>query len=125
VSFIPEIRLPNLGLVTDDPAKYASGLQRALIEWIRAAYYGVLKIDGSNADREIDVGSEDVTTTGMLTQGTLVGIERDTDPTDPAEGRWVIWMSDGTGAGDDGDLMIKLTAGGVTKTGTLADHSTL
>lgn len=49
--------------------------------------------------------------------------ERATDPSDPAEGNSVIWQSDGTGAGDDGDIMIKITAGGVTKTATLVDFS--
>ena len=34
-----------------------------------------------------------------------------------------MWMSDGTGSGDDGDLMVKITAGGVTKTATLIDFS--
>jgi hypothetical protein len=51
--------------------------------------------------------------------------ERDADPTDPDEGQFVIWMSDGTGSGDDGDIMIKITAGGVTKTATLVDFSTV
>ena len=32
-------------------------------------------------------------------------------------------MSDGTDSGDDGDIMIKITAGGVTKTVTLVDFS--
>jgi hypothetical protein len=32
-------------------------------------------------------------------------------------------MSDGTGLGDDGDIMIGSTAGGVTNYGTLFDHS--
>jgi hypothetical protein len=45
------------------------------------------------------------------------------DPADPAEGKHIIWQSDGTGAGDDGDIMIKITAGGVTKTATLVDFS--
>jgi hypothetical protein len=51
------------------------------------------------------------------------GQELSTDPADPDEGHWVIWMSDGTGAGDDGDIMIKSTANSTTKTGTLFDHS--
>jgi len=51
--------------------------------------------------------------------------ERSTDPDDPQEGESVIWQSDGTGAGDDGDILIKITAGGVTATGTLVDYSTL
>ena len=32
-------------------------------------------------------------------------------------------MRDGTGAGDDGDIMMKITAGAVTKIVTLADFS--
>ena len=49
--------------------------------------------------------------------------ERSSDPADPAEGNSVIWQSDGTGSGDDGDIMIKITAGGTTKTITLVDFS--
>lgn len=55
----------------------------------------------------------------------LTLLERSSDPGDPAEGRSVLWMSDGTGAGDDGDIMLKITAGGVTKTTTLVDFSAL
>lgn len=53
--------------------------------------------------------------------------EQDSDPSDPDEGESVIWQSDGASAnsGDDGDIMIKITAGGVTKTGTLIDFSGL
>lgn len=50
--------------------------------------------------------------------------ERSTDPSDPAEGQSIIWQSDGTGAGDDGDIMMKITAGGATKTITIVDFST-
>lgn len=49
--------------------------------------------------------------------------ERSSDPADPAEGSWTIWMSDGTETGDDGDILVKITAGGVTKTTTLIDFS--
>lgn len=49
--------------------------------------------------------------------------ERSTDPTEPTEGQCVIWMSDGTGKGDDGDIMIASKAGGTTNYGTLFDHS--
>jgi hypothetical protein len=34
-----------------------------------------------------------------------------------------IWMSDGTGLGDDGDIIISSTAGGVTNYAILFDHS--
>lgn len=49
--------------------------------------------------------------------------ESDSDPTAPSEGNSVIWQSDGTGSGDDGDIMMKITAGGTTKTTTLVDFS--
>jgi|GEM_PF-4111023 len=53
------------------------------------------------------------------------------DPTTPRQGKSVIWQSDGTGSGDDGDIMMKITAvaggtfegGGNTKTITLVDFS--
>jgi hypothetical protein len=50
-------------------------------------------------------------------------LERSSDPTQPAEGWAVIWMSDGTGKGDDGDVMVASKAGGTTNYGTLFDHS--
>ena len=33
------------------------------------------------------------------------------DPSNPAEGSAVLWVSDGTGSGDDGDVLIKVSAG--------------
>lgn len=53
----------------------------------------------------------------------IAGLERSADPPEPAEGEHVIWMSDGTGKGDDGDILIASKAGGVTKFATLFDHS--
>ena len=65
-----------------------------------------------------------LTTKGtILTKGGLEMVERSSDPDDPAEGSWVIWMSDGTGTGDDGDIIIKITASTTTKTHTLVDFS--
>ena len=55
--------------------------------------------------------------------GTISLLEKSADPTEPAEGECVIWMSDGTGKGDDGDVLIASQAGGTTKYGTLFDHS--
>jgi hypothetical protein len=49
--------------------------------------------------------------------------EQSSDPADPAEGVSIMWQSDGTGSGNDGDIMMKITAGGVTKTVTLVDFS--
>uniref|UniRef100_A0A6M3L661 Putative tail protein n=1 Tax=viral metagenome TaxID=1070528 RepID=A0A6M3L661_9ZZZZ len=62
--------------------------------------------------------------TGVVELGTALKLgERSADPAEPAEGKCVIWMSDGTGKGDDGDVLIASKAGGVTKWGTLFDHS--
>lgn len=50
-------------------------------------------------------------------------LERTSDPAKPAEGNMIVWMSDGTGLGDDGDVIIASTAGGVTNYAVLFDHS--
>ena len=41
--------------------------------------------------------------------------ERSADPGDPAEGNGILWNSDGSDIADDGDLVWKRTAGGVTR----------
>lgn len=55
--------------------------------------------------------------------GSVEVVEMSTDPANPEEGRAVLWQSDGAGSGDDGDIMFKITAGGVTKIVTLVDFS--
>jgi hypothetical protein len=62
--------------------------------------------------------SKDITVTGFLTF-----TEKLADPPNPPEGSYVIWQAEGTGFGDDGDIVFKITAGGVTKLGTLIDFS--
>jgi len=47
------------------------------------------------------------------------------DPADPADGETVQWVSDGTGSGDAGDVMMKINVGGTTKVTTLVDYSGL
>ena len=61
----------------------------------------------------------------VLAPGGVEFTERSSDPSDPSEGSFALWMSDGTASGDDGDIMVKITAGGVTKTATLVDFSTV
>jgi hypothetical protein len=61
--------------------------------------------------------------TTLDVEGAITGRELSADPSDPDEGSYTMWMSDGTGSGDDGDLMVKITAGGSTKTITLIDFS--
>jgi len=71
-----------------------------------------------------EVGIGNITPTEQLdVDGAIAFREKSSDPSDPAEGRSVLWMSDGTGSGDDGDIMMKITAGGSTKTVTLVDFS--
>jgi hypothetical protein len=66
-----------------------------------------------------------ITALNALTKHNLIGgLERSADPAEPAEGYYIIWMSDGTGKGDDGDVMIASQAGGATTYATLFDHST-
>lgn len=59
----------------------------------------------------------------LQVNGGISGLEKSADPAEPAEGEYVIWMSDGTGKGDDGDVLIASKAGGTTKYTTLFDHS--
>lgn len=48
------------------------------------------------------------------------------DPEDPDTNEFIIWQSDGTGSGNDGDLMIKITdSNDNTKTGTVVSYSGL
>jgi hypothetical protein len=57
---------------------------------------------------------------GAMTQEPL-----SSDPADPDAGNSVQWVSDGTGSGSAGDVMMKINVGGTTKTVTLVDFSTL
>lgn len=50
-------------------------------------------------------------------------VERSSDPAEPVEGECVVWLSDGVGKGDDGDVLIASQAGGSTTWSTLHDHS--
>lgn len=101
----------------------------------------------TTADDQMSIGnllfSEGITGTGttVSTGGLGVGVtspdtrldvdgaitqrELSADPSDPDEGSSVCWQSDGTGTGDDGDIVCKITAGGTTKTTTLIDFSAL
>jgi len=45
------------------------------------------------------------------------------DPADPDAGNSVQWVSDGTGTGDAGDVLLKVNVGGTTKVITLIDYS--
>lgn len=53
----------------------------------------------------------------------VIELEQIAEPDDPTTTRTVIWLSNGTGSGDAGDLMCKLRYDGVTKTTTLVDFA--
>ncbi len=81
-----------------------------------------------------DPTAVDATTYHLLWDGTdnnnrsiqyLFGVERSADPPDPPEGMHFIWQSNGIGSGNDGDVLIKVTAGGATKIAKLFDFTTM
>jgi hypothetical protein len=54
---------------------------------------------------------------------TIEFAERTSEPGKPAEGNAVLWMTNGAGIGDDGDVILGVTAGGSTKYTIIHDHS--
>ena len=50
-------------------------------------------------------------------------LEQSSAPAPPGDGESIMWMSDGTGFGDDGDVCMAITAGGTTTRIILYDHS--
>ena len=66
----------------------------------------------------------DLENDGTFTAQNIVIVERTAEPAKPAEGKAVLWMTNGTGIGDDGDVIIGVTAGGSSKYTIIHDHST-
>jgi hypothetical protein len=96
---------------------------------------GAAKIVNKTDGGSLELGTEVATDTeqihircetdGELTLplGRLKLLERSADPAEPAEGECIIWMSDGTGKGDDGDILMASKAGGTTLYSIIFDHS--
>jgi hypothetical protein len=61
--------------------------------------------------------------TKLDVDGAISMIEKSINPDNPDEGKTVIWMSDGTEAGDDGDILMASTVDGVTKHEIIYDYS--
>jgi len=80
-------------------------------------------IIGSDIDAESTTASDQINIGDRYFHNRIRLLERNSDPAKPAEGNMVVWLSDGTGLGDDGDVMIGSTAGGVTNYAILFDHS--
>jgi len=78
---------------------------------------------GHNIDVDSATGSNQINIGDRYFHDRVRLLERGADPAKPAEGNMIVWMSDGTGLGDDGDVIIASTAGGVTNYAILFDHS--
>lgn len=88
---------------------------------INASFGQAAPTNGAYISGNVGIGVDP--DTKLDVNGAITARELSADPSDPDEGSWAIWMSDGTGSGDDGDIMVKITAGS-TKTITLIDFST-
>lgn len=85
----------------------------------RTKFYNNL-VSGSGTET---LGESGLRWTGVYAE-MISGAEQSSDPSDPDNGSYVLWQSDGTESGDDGDIMLKITdSGGTTKTITLVDYS--
>ena len=76
----------------------------------------IIDVDSATGSNQINIGDR-------YFHDRIRLLERTSDPAKPAEGNMIVWLSDGTGLGDDGDVIISSTAGGVTNYAILFDHS--
>jgi hypothetical protein len=110
---------------------------RAIVMTPDKVYFYRLDVDNNQEEDSPNVIKPDTGGTGKrwllvsdmsqkIYDNVLVGNALSYDPPDPPPGGggYVIWQSDGTESGDDGDIMIKITnTDGVTKMYTLVDFS--
>lgn len=79
--------------------------------------YVIVEPDGSITIDKIAATIAEIEDADVLRLG-LTGLSA--DPADPDDGKAVLWLADGTGAGNAGDLMIKVTLGATTTTSTIS-----
>ena len=86
-----------------------------------------LQVGGSSKFVVDNAGNVGIGTTAPDTKlqvaGAITQQPLSSDPADPDAGNSVQWVSDGTGTGDAGDVMLKVNVGGTTKVITLIDYS--
>jgi len=100
------------------------GLRLPAITAGSALNYAIYSAGGQSVHAgNFRIGDTTAPTYELEVAGTFALLEKSADPAEPAEGEAIIWMSDGTGKGDDGDVLIASKAGGTTKWTTLFDHS--
>jgi hypothetical protein len=78
---------------------------------------------GVEPDGTTDVADEVNITGNLVVSGSQGLTEQTAEPSDPAEGAGILWLSDGTGFGDSGDICAKSTDGGTTRKNIIHDHS--
>lgn len=76
-----------------------------------------------NAIQDDAVGPNQLDELGHFSMSSLTLLKQSADPSDPAVGQSVVWMSDGTGAGDPGDIMVKVNSASTVNTFTLVDFA--
>lgn len=105
-------------------ANLGSGVSYVTTLYASTGYFTQIEATDINVD-QIDVTTINNTTLNVTEIKTtdFQGYEKSSDPATPAEGHYKIWMSDGTGKGDDGDVLIVSTAGGTTTYKILFDKS--
>lgn len=133
----------NIALAADKTIKWggvsylawsSSKVQAAALEIPDGWTYGTLAVGGdmtTSGDLTIGSGgtmtlSGDLDVTGQIDVDIISGtleLAQVAEPDDPESRASVLWCSNGTGAGDAGDIMIKLNHDGTVKTTTLVDHS--
>lgn len=106
-------------MTTRVPASMTTGV----LKTTEKASKTTLTTSASNDGLLVQLDGSGLLPEAFIPASTVKVKEASSDPANPSEGEAVIWMSDGTGTGDDGDILIKITAGGVTKTATLVDFS--
>lgn len=106
------------GFTFDGGATLNGLLNMSTSNAIQDAGVDAITFDGS---QNIGIPNGNITSVGSVTRRAL-----SSDPSDPSANQHTIWQSDGTGTGDDGDIMIKITdSGGTTKTAKLADFTSI
>jgi hypothetical protein len=86
-----------------------------------------VNLDDPAGDNQINIGDTIKGSSGtnkwVEIQGGHGQSPLSSDPDDPDDGHYIQWISDGTGSGDAGDIMIKINVAGTVKIITLVDFS--
>ena len=105
------------------PTKVGSDMTDGVVKTTEKASKSPTNNAASDEGKIVQLDAAGLLPSVFIPASTLKIKEASSDPANPSEGEAIIWMSDGTGSGDDGDILIKITAGGATKTATLVDFS--